>query len=129
MTLAPHRLSPRRVTRKRLPRRRVAPTAPRAIAVSQLPSAAILCGTERTKFSGYVYDAIGVRLQAKAGEIICFGARCTPTGGYIESTKLGDYAEVVAVNDTTFVGKAEVPSGSWAVLPAEFDRGFDRAFS
>lgn len=58
-------------------------------------------------------DADGVRVVAPSGSVIRVGASVSASGGRVDSTVVGSFVELVAVNATTWVAKFS--TGTWTV--------------
>lgn len=57
-----------------------------------------------------VQDADGMRIVANTGDTIRLGSKVTATAGYIQSTTIGDYVTLTAINATEWLGLAY---GTW----------------
>lgn len=57
-----------------------------------------------------VQDADGLRITASTDDTIRLGSKVTATAGYIESTTIGDYVTLTAINATEWLGLAY---GTW----------------
>lgn len=65
-------------------------------------------------YEGVVQDVDGQRWTAQAGDTIRLGGSVSATGGYIESTTIGDYVRLVAINATEWIGCPY--QGTWTVV-------------
>lgn len=55
------------------------------------------------RFEGVVQDADGQRWTCQAGDTIQYGGAVSATGGYLESSTVGDSFECTAINATQFI--------------------------
>lgn len=61
-------------------------------------------------FTFVVQDAYGMRIVANTGDTIRLGSKVTASAGYIQSTTIGDYVTLTAINATEWLGHAY---GTW----------------
>lgn len=61
-------------------------------------------------FTFVVQDADGMRIAANTGDTIRLGSKVTAGAGYIQSTTIGDYVSLTAINATEWLGHAY---GTW----------------
>ena len=81
----------------------------------QLPAAATLCEGKRLKFGFYVLSTVGIIVRATSGAKIRIGPLLSSVNGTANSSTVGNYLELQALNDSLWGTIAEVPSGSWTV--------------
>jgi hypothetical protein len=98
----------------RSPRPRIY-SMPRSPSIFELPDPATLCNGKRLKYGFYVLNAGGIIVRATSGAEIQIGPLLSSVDGTAESSVVGDYLELQALNDTLWGAIAEVPSGNWSV--------------
>lgn len=84
-----------------------------------------------TAVAGYVFtfvvqDADGLRVTASTGDTIRIAATVSSSGGYCESTTIGDSITLVAINATEWVATSYVGSGFSCALLFFFPFGLRR---
>jgi len=77
-------------------------------------------------FTFVVQDADGLRVTASTGDTIRIAATASSSGGYCESTTIGDVITLVAINATEYVATSVVGSGWSCALLFIFPVGLRR---
>lgn len=84
--------------------------------VVTLPDAATLCDSKRAKYGFAITLAGGLSVQASNGNQIRIGAAISSVNGYAFASNVGDYLELVAIDDDIWLAVSELPSGAWSVV-------------
>lgn len=77
-----------------------------ALCYNTLPSA-----SSGLTYQAYCQDSDGIRLTAQSGDTIRFSATVSSAGGYIESSTIGSYVDLVCINSTEWVARSY--NGTW----------------